>query len=32
VTIRDGVEALRVALAALEACRSGRSVAVDTIQ
>jgi scyllo-inositol 2-dehydrogenase (NAD+) len=32
VTIGDGVEALRVALAALEACRSGRSVAVASIQ
>jgi len=32
VTIRDGVEALRVALAALEACRSGSSVAVASIQ
>jgi scyllo-inositol 2-dehydrogenase (NAD+) len=28
VTITDGVEALRVALAATEACRTGRSVAV----
>ena len=32
VVIRDGVEALRVALAALEACRSGSSVAVASIQ
>jgi inositol 2-dehydrogenase len=31
VTIKDGVEALRVALAATEACRSGQTVAVDSI-
>jgi inositol 2-dehydrogenase len=30
VTISDGVEALRVALAATEACRTGRSVTVGT--
>ena len=29
VTIADGVEALRVALAATEACRTGRAVAVE---
>jgi len=31
VTIRDGVEALRVALAAAQACRTGSSVRVATI-
>ena len=31
VKIRDGVEALRVALAASHACRSGTSVQVSTI-
>lgn len=32
VTIRDGVEALRVALAATEACRSGRTVTVADVR
>jgi scyllo-inositol 2-dehydrogenase (NAD+) len=32
VTVIDGVEALRVALAATGACRSGRAVAVSSIQ
>jgi inositol 2-dehydrogenase len=31
ITVRDGVEALRIALAATEACRSGQPVAVSTI-
>ena len=31
ITIRDGVEALRVALAATKAYKSGQPVAVDTI-
>jgi scyllo-inositol 2-dehydrogenase (NAD+) len=32
VTITDGTEALRVALAATQACRSGMSIKVDTIR
>jgi len=32
ITAKDGVEALRVALAATEACRSGRSVTVTDIK
>jgi inositol 2-dehydrogenase len=32
ITIRDGVEALRVALAAAQACRTGASVEVSSIQ
>jgi inositol 2-dehydrogenase len=32
ITIRDGVEALRVALAATESCKSGRPVRVSSIQ
>ena len=31
ITIRDGVEALRVALAATRACKTGQPVAVDSI-
>jgi predicted dehydrogenase len=32
ITIRDGVEALRVALAAAEACRTGKTVKVASIE
>jgi predicted dehydrogenase len=32
VTVGDGIEALRVALAATAACRSGQSVAVSSIE
>ena len=32
VTIRDGIEALRVALAATRSCRTGQPVKVSTIQ
>jgi inositol 2-dehydrogenase len=31
ITVKDGVEALRVALAAVEACRTGRAVAVSDV-
>jgi myo-inositol 2-dehydrogenase/D-chiro-inositol 1-dehydrogenase len=32
ITIRDGIEALRIALAATAACKSGQPVKVSSIQ